>query len=264
MDRRAQSMYAAYLDGATLEEVGQQFGLTRERIRQIFVKAGLPTRSIRQAFGIKRKAELKRAQEIVRLFKEVGDELQVSTTLGISVHTVREALSTHLPTARVYRKHNRTGSHLKYSDDDLLVVLRLASIELGGVITTHSYSRLAQNRRLPNGLPWPTHQTHLKRFGSWRAALAKAGLASNPPSPIAGQLLFGVEHCIDALREAARFLARVPTVDAYEDFARGLKGAVPSSATIRNRCGSWSGALRLAFADLDPEVSLPSSYLKGT
>lgn len=37
-------MYALYQDGATLEEVGADYGITRERVRQLFKKAGLQTR----------------------------------------------------------------------------------------------------------------------------------------------------------------------------------------------------------------------------
>jgi hypothetical protein len=66
---------------------------------------------------------------------------------------------------------------------------------------------------------------------------------ANPSSPIAGQRLFEVAHCVDALRHAKRQLGHVPSVNDYEEIAAELEGALPSSATIRKRCGSWNEAL---------------------
>ena len=39
---RARAMYDLYSRGATLEGVGRRYGLTRERVRQIFRDAGYP------------------------------------------------------------------------------------------------------------------------------------------------------------------------------------------------------------------------------
>lgn len=41
---RAQDMYQAYLRGMTLAEVGGLFGISRERVRQIFFWNHLPSR----------------------------------------------------------------------------------------------------------------------------------------------------------------------------------------------------------------------------
>jgi DNA-directed RNA polymerase sigma subunit (sigma70/sigma32) len=52
---RAREMYSLYQRGSTLEEVGKLYGLTRERVRQLFKEADLPTRSRQEASGRKRK-----------------------------------------------------------------------------------------------------------------------------------------------------------------------------------------------------------------
>src|SRR5207237_6832228 len=123
----------------------------------------------------------------------------------------------------------------RYSEADILACLREASERLGGVLTTAAYTEFARGRHLPDGREWPTHQTAFKRFGSWRAALAAAGLHANPSSPIAGHRIFEQAHCIDALREVRRALGRIPTAQQYDDYARKLGGAIPSLATVRNR-----------------------------
>jgi DNA-directed RNA polymerase sigma subunit (sigma70/sigma32) len=48
-------MYSLYAQGSTLEEVGKLYGLTRERVRQLFKEADLPTRSRHEASGRNRK-----------------------------------------------------------------------------------------------------------------------------------------------------------------------------------------------------------------
>ena len=134
----------------------------------------------------------------------------------------------------------------KYSDEELLEILREANTELGGILTTSAYDELAKRHHFLDGRPWPTHQTHFLRFGSWREALLTAGLAANPSSPIAGQRLFDQSHCIDAIRHVHRELGSVPTLSDYEGVAKASNGALPSTATIRHRCGSWTDALRMA------------------
>jgi DNA-directed RNA polymerase sigma subunit (sigma70/sigma32) len=42
--QRARTMYARYLEGLTMAEVGREFGISGERVRQLFALAGLPSR----------------------------------------------------------------------------------------------------------------------------------------------------------------------------------------------------------------------------
>lgn len=41
---RAEQMYAAYSEPKSMQEVADAYGLTRERVRQIFKEFGLPVR----------------------------------------------------------------------------------------------------------------------------------------------------------------------------------------------------------------------------
>lgn len=208
-------MYAKYDNGASLREVGEEFGLTGERVRQLFARNGLKTRSRLEA-----KAHLKAAREA-------------------ALQAEREEM----------RKRRRTSAdwiEKKYSDVELLQILRDASDAIGGVLTTSGYDQFAKGRSFIDGRPWPTHQTPFNRFGSWRKALLAAGLAANPSSPIAGQRIFDPNHCIDAIRHVHRQVGAVPTFSEYESIARASNGAFPSGATVRNRCGSWTEALRMA------------------
>ena len=241
---RVREMYALYEAGATLQEVGEQYDITRERVRQLFGEHGLHVRSIAEAAALRRESELGRASDVVREFERSGDEREVAKKLGLSATSVHAIVNANIENPRLHRK--RRTPKKRYSDQELIDCLREASVALGGVLTTGAYSEFARTRRFKDGRPWPTHQTHFHRFGSWRKALSNAGLRSNRASAIAGQHVFEREHCIDSVRDLARTLARAPTAAEYEQYARASNGAAPSLATVRNRCGRWYEVLRMA------------------
>jgi DNA-directed RNA polymerase sigma subunit (sigma70/sigma32) len=80
---RVQEMYALYQDGATLNKVGERYGVTRERVRQLFNKAGLATRSRREASERNRTpgppvVEMYALHEQGATLKEVGKQFGLS------------------------------------------------------------------------------------------------------------------------------------------------------------------------------------------
>lgn len=150
------------------------------------------------------------------------------------------------PTPASQRRRKRGSGQKQYSDRELVECLRTASKELGGVLSTTSYAEYIRGRIMRDRRSWPSHQAHQLRFGSWRKALLRAGLRANRSSPIADQFLFSSEHCTDAIQHLAREIGHAPTAYEYEQAAKASNGAMPSQATVRNRCGTWLGALRLA------------------
>lgn len=238
--KRAQQMYELYARGATLAGVGERYGLTRERVRQIFHAAGLSKIS---AADRRRRIQEERADEIVKKFSELHSSDAVAKGLSLPKVSVEEVLRQRVP-ASALRKRPEYAK--KYTDDELIGMVREASCALGGVLAKTSFEAYARGRVLDDGRPWPTAQTHMLRFGTWRRALEAAGLRSNPSSPIAGQVLFDEAQCIDAVRHVARKLDKAPTVSEYERHARESNGGLPSSATVRHRCGGWLDILRKA------------------
>jgi len=241
---RTRRMYDIYSAGATLEDVGDAFGLTRERIRQLFQAAGLHIRSNAETAALRRESLARQEAEIARLFRDSGDVKSVARDLDLDPSYVDGVVKRKVPAH--WRFKDRAASLMLYSDEELLRCLATAQTELGGILSVADYKRLSKGRKLSRRRPWPTNQTFQNRFGSWRAALDLAGLRANPATPIAGKRIFEIAHCIDAVREVARAMGRVPTAAEYEDYARGMNGALPSLATLRHRCGTWLNALRLA------------------
>jgi len=258
--KRAREMYALYEDGATLEEVGICFSLTRERVRQIFRDAGLATRSVAEASGVPKKYS---DAELIDCLRHTSSALRsglMTTDYAVFARTQRFSNGRPWPTISTHL--NRFGSWANalkvagvqpgvrkvwaklYSDAELIDCLQGAHRALGGVLAKAVYDKFASERCFTDGRPWPTGQVPSQRFGSWREALHKAGLRSNPPSAAAGQRRFGQADCLDAVRSVAHKLGRAPTSNEYCDLARQSAGALPSLSTVHNRCGTWSEAIR--------------------
>jgi hypothetical protein len=123
-----------------------------------------------------------------------------------------------------FQRTAKTRPKPRYSDEEIIECVRVANVELGGILTTADYTRFARKRKFDEGRPWPLQQTPSNRFGSWRAALEQAGLQANPPSAVAGQRLFTREHCVDAILEVERDLGHPPTAAEYEQAAVASRG----------------------------------------
>lgn len=243
-NKRVAAAYAMYEAGATLEEVGQAFGVTRERVRQLFRQHGLPTRGVRGTYQMQRALTIRKyAERIKERFRALRDVDLVAQELELPRSLVATVVTDSFTPAQ---RRKRKATPKKYTDEELIGFLQIASQTLGGVLTAYGYTEYSREQATADGRPWPTHQTHALRFGSWRDALKAAGLAANRSSGIAGQRIFGDGHCIDALRAAARALERPPTAAEYEEFARTSNGAFPSQATVRHRLGKWYEALERA------------------
>jgi transposase len=246
---RAAEMYEMYAGGATLQQVGAWHNISRERVRQVFKRYGYSIRTVRDVAERTRALEVRRADDILSTHTELKDVREVARRLGVSQVTVRDVVraaerANPQPASRSRRKFGSTRK--RYSDEELLECLKIASQELGGVLTTEAYVDFVKERTLGDGRPWPSSQVYRLRFGSWVDALHKAGLRANARTPIAGRPLFTVAHCTDAVGHLARQLGHAPTAAEYDLAARASGGALPSLATIRQRCGGWLGALRAA------------------
>lgn len=70
---RAETMASMYQAGKTLEEIGQLYGITRERVRQIMTKTfGMRAKDGGQAFRSKKKAEAKASERDLNCMEKLG------------------------------------------------------------------------------------------------------------------------------------------------------------------------------------------------
>lgn len=241
-DQRTREIYDLYSTGATLEEVGIEFSISRERVRQILREAGISTRSTTETANVRHARIVEeRGEEICTEFSECQDAVEVSRRLDIPRAVVKEIVAERCP--QVVRRRPRASSR-KYSTEELVRFLHETSADVPGVMTAEDYRRFAADRRAEDGRPWPTVHTYIKRFGSWRKALARAGLSVAPRST-RSRRRFSDEECVKALRRAAEALERIPTMDAYSEFVAFHEG-LPKAVTLTDRFGSWHEALTAA------------------
>ena len=125
--------HAMYEAGATLEEVGRAFGISRERVRQIFRDHGLPVRSVKDSSALHRARQSRQYSSLIKdRFREVCDVGVVAHELQLPKTLVAEIVENAFTPAERRKPKN---ARKKYSHDELIEFLRAASAALGGVLS---------------------------------------------------------------------------------------------------------------------------------
>jgi uncharacterized protein (DUF433 family) len=147
-------------DGASLQAIGERYGVTRERIRQIVVD-NYPDITLKMAQD--------RKQESIRLrtCPECGGRKSISAN---KCHACLTAEKTKWTQERIiaamqeyHRRYGKTPSCTEWNP--ALARWRKTSAD-------------AADRFYADGC-WPHVQTVIRRFGSWTAAIEAAGLPPN-------------------------------------------------------------------------------------
>lgn len=237
-EERARKMAAMYSSGATLEDVGRAFGVTRERARQILAAAGVPARGVRGTRALQRDLELRRSEEIVEAYRRSGRVDAVAKELGVSRSVVSEVVRRERPA----RPPRTAKQRFRYSREQLIGFLRKAARIYGGPLTMSAYDEVARAQRAVE-VRWPDSATFALRFGSWLSALAAAGLPRARLGPRRNR--YTAEACVTAVARAADELGRTPSMREYDAWAKSREG-VPAAHAVFHACGSWTAAKRSA------------------
>jgi hypothetical protein len=199
-------------DGLNMTEIGNRYGLTRERVRQVMGELGVDTSVVIRHWAQRKQRE---AEDATAREREAA-EAQRRASLLQPVEVVH--------------------GDVTYTDEELLDELRKASKEQGG--GQPSSVTWSAARRLPSAA------TYVLRFGSWQRACELAGVASRkapvrrsawPDEEVAAVVL-------EFLSDADNAKGGGP--QSYDQWREG-KG-YPSSATIRQRFGGWRAARNAA------------------
>lgn len=236
---RARRVLELREQGHTLDEVGQIFGVTRERIRQIEKQAGGVDQGMAADNAWARLLGETEAQrdQILQLFRDGHNVREIARRLTMRPKVVTAALNRFASRADhaahgLARERKRTAIPV-FSDDDLTAAIRTAADHLGHTPSSGDYLVLARALRLPS-LP-----TVANRFGSWSVAVLAAGLVPRG----AGRGSYARRWTELAVRTALEGLVielgAFPTAEQYELSAES-DPHLPSLATIRHRLGRWS------------------------
>jgi hypothetical protein len=260
-------------EGLTLQAIGDELGVTRERVRQILQDRLPELAQRRKALVVARRQEHSRRAEgelqtdrLERLLFELDergiDPDDVITALQRSRHLDRTAERFKMNPESVRLLYELTPASFqlvetgkkgasRFSDEKLIEYLRLCAQSLGvSQLSGNAYDDFARRQTLTPEV-WPTMQTMMIRFGSWREACQIAGLSSGRPLqhyvqdfPPARCRAYVDEYVLEMLQ-----LGSKPTFSSFCDWSK--KNAGPSGATVRNRIGPWSEALATSLVRVD-------------
>ncbi len=240
VDPRAEEMSSRRLAGEALASIGTDFGLTRERVRQIIRDHGqvstADAQAARQARLDQQRDDLRqRAATMVR--QRPGLTMaQLADLLGVSKGQLSGVVDRETRALLVREKQGRR----RWSDEQILHCLRRAAdLYPGKPLTGHRYGKV---RKQVGG---PTHVRVLQRFGTWLAACEAAGVR---PGTAPRRRYARAWTETEMLGWVADYLAQPGTrgtYAGYDEWARRTDGA-PSSQTVRNRFGTWAVVKRAA------------------
>jgi hypothetical protein len=251
-------------EGRTLQEIGEELGLSRERIRQILAKEGLRVKDFKR-LKIDNRARLKveindwvehhpgcRIEEIENRFGLQRKKIYPYLT-GASRGLL---LSTPL--------QSKGRAIRKFSEEDTLNALRMAfefRNPMMGLyahqeripVTGPYYERLRRSGQIHG----PSESRIIQIFGTWSRACERAGIDSKVAarnsynSTWTDHQLITLVACF--LRESKKSSAR-----EFDEWCR-LDKTRPSSGTVRNKFESWELAKQLALFELRESWATPKS-----
>ncbi|WP_091177627.1 sigma factor-like helix-turn-helix DNA-binding protein [Microlunatus flavus] len=245
---RVEEMLRRRLQGQTLDEIGLEFDLTRERVRQILKQHGGPS--------AKEVRNLRATQvRLTQVDRDAAATSEIRAALKDSKPMSAEEVAelTGLDAADVWRSWPRDLSHLRlwgtgkitsrWTDAEILAALQEAST-YEFPLTTTAYRELIRVGQVVG----PSVPRIGQRFGSWSAACAEAGVVSGERPNRNYESKWSDE---DLLKIVLTYLLDPQSPNSahrFDDWRRQNAPDGPSAQTLRNRFGSWTELKRRALA----------------
>lgn len=241
--KRRASISHMYEKGATLQQVGDKFGISRERVRQVVKDAGT-NRGAGGTSQMKRERVIAAIDidQVLVLYRSGLNVRKIAKRMRKPINCIQTVLDKHSDPLDKRRRQSISGrgNAQTFTDEEAIAAIQEAarmngSSSLGYV----RYDRLA----VEHG--WPRAQIVMIRFGTWGEAVTAAGLTPNKSVSWLGKRSYTDADIQTALHRVATQVGHPPTYDEYRTHA-GAKE--PSCGTIRRRFrNSWMIVIETFF-----------------
>jgi hypothetical protein len=256
---RALVALALVEDGLTLEEVGADIGLTRERTRQIIAELGISVRAIRERTSNQAALNQKHLVKAINLWivEHPGCYLfEITDAFNISEAALKKMIPEMIRRLVLGGKSkNISKGSVKYTREQALTALRMAYelrnplMGMYSVIETRPLTGPFYDNSRKNGeIYGPSSQRILQVFGTWKEACEEAGVPSVDAPRDAYSLLWTDEQLIEQIAEFIS-TSENSSVESFDKWCR-LDNTRSSAGTIRNQIGPWSDSYELALLHL--------------
>lgn len=218
--------------GASLAEIAAEFGVTRERIRQILVGAGVTAQDARRGRRAAHDAAVAelRTRVLAWVRTRPGQTTAAAAeALGTTPAMIREALGA-ATIGRLF-VHEAGNAQRQYTPADLIGWIQAAAVVHGSPLAGTAYDEFSAAHG------GPSRVLLLQRFDTWNAACSQAGLAVNFRHD--GYHRRWTET--QMLELVADYLCSADSRGTYADYDRWAREGEnrPSGQTLRNTIGPW-------------------------
>lgn len=245
-EKRNLAIVRLRLAGLGLDQIGREWGVTRERVRQILLKNGGPTSdevsAARHAADIDRhERDEKTVVEYLSAHPGAG-LIKISEDLGWPESRVSTAIPQRL---RHLLRSTKMEQTFSWTDEEVSGILQAAAeihnLADDAPLTGSMYDQVKED------LDGPSRPTITKMFGSWNEALTAAGLVVSgkgrpKTSRYTEQQVW--DYVIAYLLDPS---VLNPTYAGYDEWHRIHEPAAPSAPYLRLRLGPWSYVRSEAF-----------------
>ena len=230
-------------DGRTLREIAAAVGVTRERVRQVFLKIGGPTAGdARAAAAARQHAAAAFMEQRIRVDVDVhqGSTLdEIACRLGVD----RSRVQAHLPAdLRPLVIAPGKSTERMWSDEEVMSVVAAAGT-YAYPLSDGDYEDLLRSSEVRG----PSAARIIQLYGNWSAACRCAGVEPTPPRRPTYQSRWTDADILAFVRDYLRAQGSRGTFAGYDPWRRDAGAEAPSSALLRGRLGSWSDIKRKAL-----------------
>ena len=249
-------MLALVEEGLTLGELGDEFGFSRERARQILQRFGVSIRVIKKRLEVQESINRESLIQAVDSWitthpgcrlSEVSTALMISESdvLSLCPQDTKSLLLTVRKTydGEKYSTYSRTQTldALRHAFELRNPSMSMYSVSETSPLTGSFYKKL----RSEGVVHGPSRERILQVFGTWKAACEEAGVPCVEAIRDFYELRWTNDELISQLAEFI-FNTKSRSVESFDAWCR-LDNSRASSGTIRNQIGAWSESVELAL-----------------